>query len=472
MTRRTRTIRLPISKHIDINYRNYALYVLKKRGIPSWYDGLTTVQRLILLNTSNIFSKTLTIAGACIKDGYHHGDKALTGAINKLARPFGCSESMLVGDGFFGSPVDTNAAQARYTSIKINSKFDKAINENTFLNKKDDEGNWLPLWTKYPTGLVTSIIGIAVGYSSTILPRKYEDIINYYEGKQTEVLPYFIDFTGKIERYQNMNKTWLISGNVIINDKKQEFRIIDIPPILKFTSFIKKLDKIIDLHNNKCKIKNDSSANVNITLCYTGFIQDWLIFKDAVKKATQILVTETPVFVKDDIVICYNKIEDYLDDFKYRQSELELRRSEYFRDKTNWELEFNNAKKLYLTFMLEKKRKETDINKFLSQFDEKIAGRLNTILLRNLNIEELQRVIKKIDELLKQLKILVSKTNKLDIAFTKLIDKSISRGIQNKGVKDLFDEVETINGIDVFRSDDESNDESDDDITFNLDDYN
>lgn len=468
MARRTKIIRLPISKQIDVNYRNYALYALEKRGIPSWYDALTNVQRLILLNTGATYDKTLSVAGSCIKDGYHHGDKSLSGAINKLARPFGCSESMLIGDGFFGSQVDPEAAAARYTSIKINGKFANAIKENNFLNSKDDEGAWNPLWTKYPTGLVTSIIGIAVGYSSTILPRRYEDIINYYDGKQKEVLPYFADFTGKIERFQNLDKTWLISGDVSVSEKKKEIHIKDIPPLIKFASFIKKIDKIVDLHNGKCKIKNDSSTKVNLTLCFTGYNQDWSAFRSAVIKATKVLVTETPVFVKDNVVICYNKIEDYLDDFKYRQSELALRRSEYFTDKTNWELEFNKAKKLYLEFMLAKKRKESEIDKFLEQFDVKISTRLNNILLRHLSADELARVIAKIKELTTELKALIATTKKLEKSFAKLTDVSLSRGVQNKAVKDLFDEIESIDGIDVFKGDDDDDEEDD----FNPEDYN
>ena len=33
-------------------------------------------------------------------------NSSLSGAISKLARPFGCSYQVLEGDGFFGSPVN------------------------------------------------------------------------------------------------------------------------------------------------------------------------------------------------------------------------------------------------------------------------------------------------------------------------------------------------------------------------------
>lgn len=464
--RRSKIIRLPISKQIDINYRNYALYVLEKRGIPSWSDGLTNVQRLILLNTPSSFNKTLTVTGACIKDGYHHGDRSLNGAINKLAKSFGCAEPMLIGDGFFGSPVNTEAAAGRYTAIKSNPTFANIIKENHFLNNKNDEEAWNPLWVKYPIGLVTSIVGIAVGYKTTVLPRKLEDIKDYYEGKIKQVLPYFRDFTGTVERYDNMDKTWLISGDVTVNDKKQEIVINDMPPLIKYASFLKKLDKIIETYG-RCKIANKSSMKVNMILTFQGHKQEWPKFKDSIVKATKILVTETPVFIKDGIVIQYEKIEDYLDDFKYRQSQLELERTKYFLTQTDWELEFNRAKKMYLEFMLEKKRKDSEIDTFLNKFHKNISTRLNGILLRHLSAEELKRTIDKIKELEKKQKDLQKQVTRLEKSFAKLKDIAMTRGVKNKASKDLFDSVETINGIDVFVGDDTD----DTDEEFNPDTY-
>ena len=67
-------IHLPISKQIDVNFRNYALYVLENRGIPSFYDGLTNVQKFILQNCPVNFTKTVSVIGKCIEAGYHHGD--------------------------------------------------------------------------------------------------------------------------------------------------------------------------------------------------------------------------------------------------------------------------------------------------------------------------------------------------------------------------------------------------------------
>ena len=50
-----------ISKQIDINFRNYALYVLEHRGIPSFFDALTNVQRVSLMNAPKTYSKTIKV---------------------------------------------------------------------------------------------------------------------------------------------------------------------------------------------------------------------------------------------------------------------------------------------------------------------------------------------------------------------------------------------------------------------------
>lgn len=65
---------MPISKFLDTKFRDYAIYVLESRGIPSFFDALTPVQRYILKNIPVSFVKTLTVVGKCIQDGYHHGN--------------------------------------------------------------------------------------------------------------------------------------------------------------------------------------------------------------------------------------------------------------------------------------------------------------------------------------------------------------------------------------------------------------
>lgn len=447
---------LPISRQINTNFRNYALYVLENRGIPSFYDGLTNVQRFIVLNSPSTFNKTISLVGSCISDGYHHGDKSLIGAINKLARPFGCSEQILIGDGFFGTPVTPEASAARYTSIKINPPINEMIRKNNFLHKKNDESGWEPLWVDMPIGLTNTIIGIAVGYKTTILPRSLKDVEKYFNGKIKEVKPSFIGFSGKITRYRGMDKSWLIEGVSTRSDKDKTLKITELPPLMRYSGFLKKLDKILDLYPNT-KIINNSSTNVDITLQYSAR-DGWDSFANAVEKSIKMLVTETPVFVKDGLVLEYDRIEHYLDDYKYRVAQLRLKRAEYYTQVCSEELEFNRAKKLYLEYMLEKKRTETEIDKFLDKWKNvgNIKRRLESIYLKNLNSQELERTVKRIAELeielaKNQLELSDSKTT-----FESMTDTTLARGKRSSASSyDLFSDETEIDGIEVFGSSDE-----------------
>jgi intein/homing endonuclease len=64
-----------ITDQINKRYKEYALYVLQSRGIPNFYDSLTPVQRIVLLNSPSHFGKTIGVVGEVIRTGlYHHGD--------------------------------------------------------------------------------------------------------------------------------------------------------------------------------------------------------------------------------------------------------------------------------------------------------------------------------------------------------------------------------------------------------------
>ena len=457
---------LPISRQIDTNFRNYALYVLENRGIPSFYDGLTNVQRIIMLNAPHSFNKSLSVVGACITDGYHHGDKSLTGAINKLARPFGNSEQLLLGDGFFGSPVNHEASAARYTSVRINPKIAEMIRKSNFLNKKNDEGAWNPLWVDLPIGLTNTIIGIAVGYATTVLPRDLNDVQKYLDGKVKEVKPKFKNFSGKITRYKGLDKTWLIEGAIEINQTAQTIRITELPPLMKYGSFLKKVESLIEKHPTK--LTNNSQANVDVLLQFTGAKAEWPVFVEAVEKATKMIVTETPVFVKDGMVLEYNRIEDYIEDYRYRLAELKVKRLEYFKKEADEELLFSIFKEKYLLYMLEAKKgkmyTDEEIEAFLKGLTKgypNVRRRLDSIYLKSLTEQELERTRVKIKELTEELKAQTIELNAAIEILSGLTDTAKSRGTQNRSSSsmNLFIDEEEIDGIAVFGNSQSEDDE-------------
>jgi len=453
---KTKIIKLPISKMVDIKFREYALYVLANRGIPSFYDALTPVQRYILMNSPLSFTKTLSVVGDSIKDGYHHGDMSLGKAIAKLARPFGCSMQLLEGYGFFGTEVSPEPASPRYTSVRMASKTSEILKKYKYLFTKEDDGSYSPFWVDFPVGLTTGIIGIAVGYKTTILPRKLEDIKEYFEGKRKSVKPYFKDFTGSIQRYKGLEKAWIISSNITIANNKIQVR--ELPPIMKYTAALKRLDWLFNKFEGRVRVLDNSNVKANIDIIYSGkSAEEWKQIQDFVQRTFSIIVTETPVFIKDDQVLVYERIEDYLEDYKWQLLRLDYKNKEYQKNWTSDELEFNRAKKLFITFILQTKRTVKEIDELLKPYNDGIKDRLESMTSKRFTKDELAKTAERIKELEAALRLAEKALKESQKLFESTPDPTKSRGIASKKMTtDLFDaeDISEVNGITIWDGED------------------
>ncbi|MEG1141734.1 MAG: DNA gyrase subunit A, partial [Clostridia bacterium] len=307
-------IKVPISKFIDTQFRNYALYVLESRGIPSFYDALTNVQRYILKNCPANFVKSLTVVGKCIEDHYHHGNSSLDSAIARMTRPFGNSAQLLDGYGFFGTEVCPFPSAARYTSVRLSPMTRELMSKYSYLTTRISEGPYNHFWLECPIGLTLPVIGIAVGYKTMILPRKIEEIQKYIKGEKADLKPYLQGYKGTIKQFQT-HKNWLFQGTVTTDNKK--INVTNMPPMLKYTSVLKKIDTMFSKYEGKLGMENNSDTIVNITFNYRGNSQQE--FDDIVKYITKtfsIIVSENIVFIKDSKVLEYDTIEEYLEDWK------------------------------------------------------------------------------------------------------------------------------------------------------------
>lgn len=397
---------ISITDQINQRYREYALYVLQSRGIPNFYDSLTPVQRIVLQNSPSQFNKTIGLVGEVIRTGlYHHGDSSLAGAISKLARPFGCAYQLLEGDGFFGSPVNPTPSAARYTSVRINSNIKNIVQHHSDLNEKNEEGGTDYLNIEVPIGLLTHVVGIAVGYRSSILPRKMEDIVEYLEGKNKVLKPYFRDFFGKIFKFDGSENTWLIESGFEINPAKRSIRIFDLPPVMRYDSFMEKLYPKLDILGYDYRVNNESQSKCDLTIVFSRITpQELETVSSLLRKMTQIVVKEDVVFVKDGAVAEFNSVKEYLDAFKIHLENVKLKRM--LRDEENFkeDLEFLEAKLKFLIFMSQKKRTNQEIETFLSQFKQKISHRLSLIQIVKLSEDHIEETRKEIERIKSKIK--------------------------------------------------------------------
>ncbi len=451
---------LTITEQINEKYRDYALYVLQSRGIPNFYDSLTPVQRIIIENSPNSFSKTIGLVGEVIRTGlYHHGDASLAGAISKLARPFGCSFEILEGDGFFGSPVNPNPSAPRYTAVKINRSIKDIVEKHKDLNEKNEEGGYDWLHLEIPIGLLTHIVGIAVGYRSNILPRKLEDIVEYLEGKNKLLKPYFKDFSGKIYKLDSED-SWIIESGFEVNEKKRTIRIFDLPPIMRYESFMKKLLSKLDAYGYEYYMENNSQSKCDVGISLKKLSEkEFTEAVNVIKKQTQIVVRENIVFIKDGSVSQFDSVKAYLDSFKVHLENVRLKRLLKDEIDLNLDLDFLEAKLKFLIFMSQKKRQNSEIIEFLGKFVKWISSRLSQIQIVKLSsdhIKETEDLIKSIKKSIQETKKAISKQQKVVKKVTAELKKIKSTSLIPKSVasKDISLDPE----IEVFDFDDEDED--------------
>ena len=451
-----KSIKLPISKLIDTKFRDYAVYVLESRGIPSFYDALTPVQRYILSSSPIAFSKTLSVVGKSIEDGYHHGDMSLGKAIAKLARPFGNALQILEGYGFFGSEVSPEPAAARYTSIKLGKRPGEILRKYKYLFTRELDGPHDPFWLDYPIGLTSQIVGIAVGYKTTILPRKLEHIKEYFDGKRQSLKPYFEGFTGNVQRFKELDKSWLISSEINVVDRRIEIR--ELPPVMKYASVLKKLDYLFNNFEGKVKVINNSNTKVHIDIVYSGRDDnEFEQIKKYVQKSFSILVTETPVFIKDGQVLVYDKVEEYLDDYKWQLLRLDAKDKEYHKNWTTFEIKFNEAKKLFIAFILLKRRTVSEIDEWLKSYEKEIRTRLEAMTAKKFTTDELKDTDLRLKEFTKTLRTQLKEYKEAQNLFDKTPDPTLSRGVSSrKTTVDLFDteDIGEVDGIMIWDGED------------------
>lgn len=446
--------KLPISKFVDTKFREYAIHVLQSRGIPSFYDALTPVQRYILMNASSNYAKTLSLVGKCMTDGYAHGDISLHKAIAKLTRPFGSSLQILEGYGFFGTEVSPEPAAARYTSVRISSQIGSMIKKYKDLNKRGDDGSYLPFWVDVPVGLLSIIVGISVGYKTTILPRKLEDIQDFLEGKKKRLKPYFQNFKGTIKRYDK--NSWLLTSNINIEENKIKVR--GIPPILKYSSVVKKIDNLIKNFEGKIRILDNSNTEVSIDIVFTGKNNDlWEELKKQTRKIFSVIVKETPIFVKDDKVLVYDNVEQYLEDFKWQLKKLRYQDVNYKRKYLENELKFNKAKKDFIIFILQKRRSYEDVDIFLKKYTD-FKHKLENMTSKKFTRSELEKTKDTIESLKEEINSKKKEEKEAKRILDSTEDPTLNKGVssRNTSTMSLFesDDIEEKNGIYIWNGTD------------------
>ena len=241
-----------VNDFFNKEWRDYVIYTISNRAIPSVIDGLKPSQRkaVYCAKRLNRFIKVSGLTGATMTDGnYHHGDASMSDTIVGLTAPYQNNIPLLDKDGNFGSRLIRSAGAPRYISANISKNFTKYFNDFHILPKADDPEDpepayYLPI---IPWVLINGVSGIATAYATDIPRYNVGDVKAmckaYVSGKSIdkyELLPYYEDFQGSFKKVGNkvvcMGKVNRLDAHTL--------EILDIPLKFDHPTYIAILNKL------------------------------------------------------------------------------------------------------------------------------------------------------------------------------------------------------------------------------------
>lgn len=360
-----------ISEFLSEEYKDFSLYTIENRAIPSIIDGFKPTQRKIIHVCNDIWRngsekplKVFQLAGKIASDAfYHHGNQSLENAIITMAQRFKNNMSLLEEIGQFGSLRSPEAGASRYIGTKLNKNFRLLYKDFELLNYKEEEGVeiepsfFLPI---VPTILINGSSGIAVGFASNVLNRNPIDIIiaceSILKGKKiNDIKPFIPFFNGEYIRDKENHKRWIIRGKYTIVNTTT-VKISELPPSMTYEKYENILDslveaKLISSYDDNCK------DNVDYTIKFNrGYLQS--IDEDKIIKLLKLEETSTEIFTTLDecgklkILESDKEIIEYFVQFRLG---FYSKRKDYLLDKIKYELKVLSNRGKFIKAILDNK---------------------------------------------------------------------------------------------------------------------
>ena len=368
-----------ISEFLSSEYKEFAMYVIEGRAIPSVIDGFKPTQRKIIHisnqtwktgseKTLKVFQLSGKVASDCY---YHHGDASLSNAIITMAQRFKNNAPLLEEDGQFGSLRSPQAGAPRYIGTKLSENFKLIYKDFELLEYKEEEGEsiepkyFLPI---VPAVLLNGSSGIAVGFASNVLNRDIKSIIDacvkVLAGKEPgEVKPSLNGFNGEFIQDKENNKRWIIRGKYD-RVNTTTVKITELPPSMTYEKYEDILDKLVD---DKVIVTYDDNCkdNIDYTIKFTRSDLDKLD-EDKLIKLLKLEESSTEIFSTLDefgkLMIFENTsdIIKYFVDFRLKYYH---KRKQFLIDKMNRELKILSNRGRFIKAIIDGKLKVNNVSK-------------------------------------------------------------------------------------------------------------
>ncbi len=173
------------------SYLDYAMSVIIGRALPDVRDGLKPAHRRVLyamrqmgLASNRAYRKCAKIVGEVIGNYHPHGDAPAYDTLVRLAQDFNMRQTLVDGQGNFGSVDGDPPAAYRYTEARL-----EALAESLMADLDKDTVDFQPnfdettteptvLPAPYPNLLVNGSTGIAVGMATNIPPHNLCEVVD------------------------------------------------------------------------------------------------------------------------------------------------------------------------------------------------------------------------------------------------------------------------------------------------------
>ena len=264
------TQELNIQTAIDTLYREYANYTISNRAIPCFVDGLKPVQRKVLYNmlTNYGYGKKVKVvdSSSISSIGYKHGETSAQSATILMTAEYNNNYPLFIGHGAFGTRQVPEPSAPRYIYIELSKNtYNLFADNDTLVYDEQDKTNLEPLYylPVIPFLLLNGCKGIAVGFSTNILPysvRDIKQIMEYYYINDVEnayksidnLLPSFPNFKGDVYKDEENPNKYYVTGVVEKippkrnNSKLVEYIISELPYSYSRESYYEILQKLIE----------------------------------------------------------------------------------------------------------------------------------------------------------------------------------------------------------------------------------
>jgi DNA gyrase subunit A len=188
---RGKIIPVNIEEQMKSSYIDYSMSVIVGRALPDVRDGLKPVHRRVLYGMSELgnnsnkpYKKSARIVGEVMGKYHPHGDSAIYDTMVRMAQDWAMRNTLIDGQGNFGSQDGDPPAAMRYTEVRM-QKFAEAMLEDIEKDTVDFQLNFddslqepTVLPTRIPQLLVNGSSGIAVGMATNMMPHNLSEVVD------------------------------------------------------------------------------------------------------------------------------------------------------------------------------------------------------------------------------------------------------------------------------------------------------